>query len=191
MAVWSLGRAAAGRRNRLVDLQPRQCRYEDARRARPADGGAGRIAGCQQRLPHALTQRHAGGRVIAAQTYHHVDMRRADAEIERRLVELMDRRAPGCRTRRAEGNLSGAAGIVDQCEEPGGAQITDMKRAARACDRQCGEIKNEPRLVGVVLEFTDRAPRTDAPAIAGVGEMSAGDLAWTFCERYAFHGRPW
>ena len=66
-----------------------------------------------------------------------------------------------------------------------------MKRAAKACYRQCGEIKNEPRLIGVILEFTDRAPGTDAPAIAGIGEMSARDLAWTFRERYAFHRRPW
>jgi hypothetical protein len=65
-----------------------------------------------------------------------------------------------------------------------------MKRAAWARDRQCGEIKNEPRLMGVVLEFTDRAPSTDAPAIAGIGEMPAGKLSWAFCERYAFHGRP-
>ena len=104
-------------------------------------------------------------------------MRRADAEIERRLIELVDRRAPGGRTRRAEGNLAGAAGLVDQGEERGIAQIADTKRAARACDRQCGEIKNEPRLVGVILEFTDRAPGTDAPAMAGVGEMPARDLA--------------
>jgi hypothetical protein len=118
-------------------------------------------------------------------------MRRADAEIERRLVELMDRRAPGGRTRRAEGNLTSAAGLVDQCEKLGIGEIADMKRAAKARDRQCGEIKNEPRLIGVILEFTDRALGTDAPAIAGIGEMSARDLAWTFCERYAFHGRPW
>src|SRR5712691_7270042 len=108
-------------------------------------------------------------------------MRRADAEIERRLVELVDRRAPGGGTRRAEGNLTGAAAIVDQCEELGIAKIADTKRAAKARDRQCGEIKNESRLVGVILEFTDRAPGTDAPAITGVGEMSARDLAWTFC----------
>src|SRR6266478_5928760 len=103
----------------------------------------------------------------------------------------MDRRALGGRAGRGESNLTGAAGLVDQGEELGIAQIADMKRAAKARDRQCGEIKNESRLVGVILEFTDRAPGTDAPAIAGVGEMSARDLAWTFCERYAFHGRPW
>src|SRR5437667_292413 len=56
--------------------------------------------------------------------------------------------------------------------------------------RQYGKFRNEPRLMGVVLEFTDRTPRADAPAIAGVGKMSAGDLSWTFCERYAFHGWP-
>src|SRR5260370_23493760 len=190
VAVRPLGRAAAGRRNRLVDLQPRQRRGKNARRARPADGGAGRIAGCQQRPPDALTQRHAGGSVIAAQTHHHVDMRRADAEIERRLVELVDRRAPGCEARRAKSNLTGAAGIVDQGEELGIAEITDLNRAAPARDRQCSEIKNQPRLMGVVLEFADRAPRTDAPAIAGVGEMPAGDPSWPFCWRHAFYGWP-
>ena len=117
-------------------------------------------------------------------------MRRADAEIERRLVELVDRRAPGAATPRAKGDLAGAAGIVDQREEPGVAQIADMERAAPARDRQCGKIKNEPGLMGVVLEFTDRAPGTDAPAVAGVGEMPAGDLSWIFRERYAFHGWP-
>src|SRR3979490_553597 len=117
-------------------------------------------------------------------------MRRADAEIERRLVELMDRRAPGGRTRRAESNLTGAAGLADQCQELGIAEIADVKRAAKACDRQCGEINNEPRLVGVILEFTDRAPGTDAPAIAGVGGMWAGALPGTSRGGSAFLRRP-
>jgi hypothetical protein len=65
-----------------------------------------------------------------------------------------------------------------------------MKRAAPARDRQCGQIKNEPGLVSVILEFTNRTPGTDAPAVAGVGEMPANDLSWIFCERYAFHGWP-
>ena len=34
-------------------------------------------------------------------------------------IELVDRRAPGGGTRRAEGNLTGAAGVIDQCEELG------------------------------------------------------------------------
>jgi len=173
-----------------VDLEPRQRRGENPRRARTGNRGTGRIAGRQQRPAHAFPQRGPGLGIVAAQTHHHVDMRRADAEIEHRLVELVDRHAPGGRTRRAEGNLTGATGIVDQCEELGIAEITDMKRAARARDRQCGEIKNEFRLVGVILEFTDRAPGTDAPATAGIGEMPAGELSWAFCERYAFHGRP-
>lgn len=173
-----------------MNLQARQRRGENPRRARPGNGETGRIAGCQQWAAHAFAQRGPGFGIVAAQTHQHVDMRRTDAQIEHRPVELVNRRAPGCPTRRTEGNLPGAAGIVDQCEELGIAQITDMKRAARARDRQCGKIKDEPRLMGVVLEFTDRTPSADAPAIAGVGKMSAGDLSWTFCERYAFHGWP-
>lgn len=189
--MWPLGRAAIRRRNRLMDFQPCQRRSENTGRARAADGRARRIAGRHQWPPCPRLQCCAGGGVIAAQAHHHVDMRRADAEIERRLVELLDRRAPACRMRRAEGNLAGAAGLVDQGEEGGIAKITDMKSAARACDRQRCEIKDEPRLVGVVLEFTDRAPGTDAPAMAGVGEMPARNLDWVLCERYAFHGGPW
>jgi hypothetical protein len=115
-------------------------------------------------------------------------MRRADAEVEGRLIELVDRGAPGAMAWRAEGDLARAAGIVDQGEGTGLAELADMKRAARARDRQGGEIDDEFGLARIVLKLADRPPGADAPAIGRLGEVATHDLARIFGKRHAVHG---
>ena len=180
MAVRPLGRAATRRRNRLVDLQPRQRRGENAGRARAADGGAGRIAGRQQGRP---APRRNAARVAASSRRNRTIMSTCGAPMPRSNVVsssswIVVRCAPGRGEQKAISRVRPC--LVDQGEGLDVAKSPICSAPRGLVTDNAVQIDGEPRLVGVVLEFADRAPGADAPAVGGLGEMAAHDSARIF-----------
>jgi hypothetical protein len=117
-----------------MDLQAGQRRGEDAGRVGLRDGAAGGIARLEQRTADPAAQRRAGHRIVGPYADDHVEMGRADAQVEGHVVQFVNCRAPSAFVRRAKGDLTGAAAVVDRHEHHRVGERADMERAAPGRD---------------------------------------------------------
>jgi len=66
-------------------------------------------------------------------------------------------------------------------------QRSDLQRPAPTRHRELLQIDDQSGLVGIVLEFADRAPGAHAPAVRRLAKVPARDGLRVFVERLVFH----